>query len=296
MRSLVFVWLSLFCSASAFSQLHLPKWATDDNSSDADLIRGITTTDDPGAAQAAYRILFKKVGADGVQALLTHQSDMIALRAAWEQVNLTVPDKESPSTIRPDRHGLDWFIGFLEGRVRVKPPHWWVDAMVESKANHRDNIYPEMAETRKYHESGLDTVKAPLNTTLEAHDGKLLLRIAGESVLIPVELLHKSDDGRFDDDCVSAILSRTRCYVAVHDDVGYPYRLACIDRSSGGVRWKADVWGSWIGGFGGQGRSWVAVTEQDDRIVVFGVASTGFHVEGFRADDGKNLFRVSNSF
>jgi hypothetical protein len=296
MRSLAFAWLSFFCSVSAFAQLHLPNWATDDSASEADLIRGITTTDSPGAAQSAYRILFKKVGADGVQALLTHKSDTIALRAAWEEVKLTVPEKEPPSTIHPDRHKLHWFIGFLEGRVRVKTPQWWVDAVVESKASSRDNFRPGMRQKQMYHATGLDSVKAPLNTTLEAKEGKLLLRIANESVSLPAELLHKSDDGKFDDDCVSAILTRSRCYFAVHDDVGYPYRLACIDRSSGNVKWKTDVWGSWIGGFGGQGYSWITVTEQEDRIIVFGVAVMGFHVEGFRADNGGNLFRVSNSF
>jgi hypothetical protein len=93
-----------------------------------------------------------------------------------------------------------------------------------------------------------------------------------------------------------ALVSRSRCYVAIHDDVGYTYRLVCIDRSSGSVRWEAKVWGCWIGGASGEFESWVTVTEQDDRIIVFGAANTGFHVEGFRCDDGANLFRVSNSF
>jgi hypothetical protein len=263
------------------------------------LIRGITTTDDPDAAHAAYRILFKKVGDEGLQALLTHKSDMIAIRAAWEQVNRTVPESEPIEQTRPDRHRLDWFVGFLEGRVRVKPPDWWLDAMLESKANRRDNIFPEMDGTGApvYHNSGLDSVEAPLNTTLEANDGKLLLRFAAESVSIPAETLRRSDEGKHFCFCgVSAILSRSRCYVAVHDEFGYPYTLTCIDRSSGVVRWKAQVWGSFTGVVGGPSKSWVAVTEQDDRIVVFGISSTGFHVEGFRADDGNALFRVSNSF
>src|SRR5271169_3007391 len=86
MRSLLFIWLCFFGSASAFAQIELPQWATDRGTSEADLIRGITTTESPFAAGTAYRILFKKVGASGVHNLLTHKSDSIALRAAWEEV------------------------------------------------------------------------------------------------------------------------------------------------------------------------------------------------------------------
>jgi len=62
------------------------------------------------------------------------------------------------------------------------------------------------------------------------------------------------------------------------------------------VLWVADVWGCWWTPSSGQSDQWIEVTEQDDRVIVFGVASTGFHVEAFRAEDGANLFRVSNSY
>jgi hypothetical protein len=295
MRALVFTLLSFLCSASALAQLHFPERATDFGASEADLIRGITITDDPGAAQKAYRILFKKIGADGIHNLLVHTSDTIAIRAAWEEVNLTVPEMEQSKVLRPDRHKLDWFIGFLVGRVHVKPPQWWIDAMVESKANRRDNIYPDMSMKRMYHDSGLGSIRAPLDTTLTEKGGNVVLRVAGESVAFPMELLRKDDAGKATGS-VSAILSPSRYYVAVHEDVGYPYRLACIDRASGKERWSAKTWGSWAFNADGVFDCWITVTEQDDRIILFGAASTGFHVEGFRSDDGRNLFRVSNTF
>jgi hypothetical protein len=90
--------------------------------------------------------------------------------------------------------------------------------------------------------------------------------------------------------------TRTRCYVAVHDPVGCPYRLAAVDRQLGEVRWVTKVWGSWWGDATGQHHQWLEVTEQGDRVVVFGRASGTFHVEAFRADDGANLFRFSNSY
>jgi hypothetical protein len=82
----------------------------------------------------------------------------------------------------------------------------------------------------------------------------------------------------------------------VHERVGYPYDLVCIDRTTGKALWKSKVFGSWWYGASGQHMMWVTVTEQDKRIIVFGSAGTGAHVEGFRAEDGKNLFRFSTSY
>src|SRR5262249_17723260 len=114
-------------------------------------------------------------------------------------------------------------------------------------------------------------------------------------VVIPESLLRKHDSGKV---CsrVSALVTPGRCYVAEHDDVGYPFQLACIDRSTGKVAWRSEVWGIWWGGATGVHAMWVAGTEQGDRIVVFGAGSIGIHVEAFRKDDGTNLFRFSNSY
>jgi outer membrane protein assembly factor BamB len=95
---------------------------------------------------------------------------------------------------------------------------------------------------------------------------------------------------------VSGLMSGSRCYVAMHDSVGYPYDLACVDRATGKVLWKSKVFGTWWNGATGQHSTYVTVTEQDNRIIVFGAGSTGAHVEGFRAEDGKNLFRFSTSY
>ncbi len=176
-----------------------------------------------------------------------------------------------------------------------KAPQWWIDAMVESKANRRDNIYPDMSKKQMYHEAGLGWSRAPLDTTLEEKDDKTILRVGKATVPMAAGLLEKDGAGKVRSD-VSAFFTASRCYVAIHDDVGFPYVIACIDRSSGEVRWKSDVWGSYVGGTGGQFDSWITVTEQEDRVIVFGVATTGFHVEGFRSDNGANLFRVSNFF
>jgi hypothetical protein len=85
---------------------------------------------------------------------------------------------------------------------------------------------------------------------------------------------------------------------AAYDFIGYPYRLAYVEGSTAKVGWVADVWAScWASGSSGSYQpAWVEVTQQGNRVVVFGVACSGFHVEAFRADDGINVLRFSNSY
>jgi hypothetical protein len=248
----------------------------------------------PGVVKG-YRRLFKKVGVKGIRDLQTHPQDGIAIQAAWEEVTLTVPEKEPAQPVRPDRHKLDWFLGFLEGRARLKVPPWWSEMLCDSRANRRDNIYPGKPKKCPYHKLGLWDARGPRDTSLKREGDKLVLRINKESVPIPENFLGKTDARKFWCN-VSALIKPSRCYVAVHDDVGYPYKLACIDRTTGKVLWKSEVFGTWWGGAEGIHEMWLAVTEQNERIVLFGSAATGMHVEAFRPKDGKNLFRFSTSY
>jgi hypothetical protein len=223
-----------------------------------------------------------------------HHHDSIALQAAWEEVTLTVPVKPKV-VVRPDRQKLDWFLGFLEGRAHVRAPPWWAEALLDSRANARDNIYPGNPKEPPYHSAGLDWSRSPRDTTLKREGGKAILRVGEQALAIPEDLLRKADSGRVWSN-VSALLTPKRCYVAVHGDEGYGYWLTCIDRTSDKVLWKARVWASWWGGTTGVGHMWVTVTEQKGRVVVFGAESIGMHVEAFRAEDGQNVFRFATSY
>jgi hypothetical protein len=259
-------------------------------------IQEVLHADDAWRAHPKYRALFKMAGIEGLQALRLHRKESIALQAAWEEVALTVPEKEPKRTVRPDRHKLDWFLGFLEGRARVQIPHWWAEALLDVRANRRDNIYALMPKEADYHEAGLDNAHAPCDTALKRVAGKVVLKIGKDSLAIPEDLLDKSDCGKVSSN-VSALFGPRRCYLAVHEDGGFPYQLACLDRESGKVIWKAGVWGPrW--GLTAEGIHYmrVAVTEQDNRVVLFGLGTTGLQVEAFRAENGRHLFRFATSY
>ena len=238
----------------------------------------------PGMAKG-YRKMFARIGPGGIRQLQAHSNDGVALQAAWEEVALTVPEKEPKQAVRPDSHRLAWFLGIVEGRLHTQVPQWWQEVVLDCGANRRDNIYPGQPKENPYHKAGLDTARCPRDTTLRREAGTIMLRTEKESVAIPENVLGKSDDGRVDSN-VSALFTPVRCYLAVHGDWGYGFQLICIDRPSAKVLWKTDVWGTWWAGVEGQSDMWVAVTEQKNRVSVFGASSNGIHVEGFRKEDG----------
>jgi hypothetical protein len=148
-----------------------------------------------------------------------------------------------------------------------------------------------MAEARKP-----GAAAPPRKAKFIMQDDKFVIRVGSASAVIPVSLPKTFEARRFAEE-VAALIAPASCFVAVYNPFGDPYRLACVERSSAKVRWVTRVWGSWWGQIAGfPGAKWLEVTEQGDRIVVFGVGAGGFHVEAFRVRDGVNVLRFSNSY
>jgi hypothetical protein len=187
---------------------------------------------------------------------------------------------------------LNEFLGFLEGRLRRRIPKWWCDAVRDARANNRENVYvPDQ-------DGGRLAAIPGTQTPVTKNGDRFVLRVGNDAIDLPNDLLaglvqngQLSGLANF-----SAHFTKTNCYVAIHDDVGYPYRLGCVSRSNGKLVWQAEGWGLWWYGFGGAvGKARVTVDVQDDRVLVFWC---NLHVsaEGFRADNGKALFRFANTY
>lgn len=246
-------------------------------------------------ASEAYKALFKLVGSAGLSGLQTTRNDSIAIQAAWQEVTLSATDnagKDGPH----DRQKLDWFVGFLEGRARVKLPQWWSELLLGSRFDRQGKAYIPNREEDLYHDTGFDHVRGPRDTTLKRDGEKLILMVGAESVELPGELLPQSQKtGVWCE--VSALMTREKCYIAVHDHLGYPFQLTCLDRLSGLVRWKTTVCGTiWSGYSGTPPKSYVSIIEHDDRVLVFGAGWFAVNFEAFQAKDGVNLFRFATSY
>jgi hypothetical protein len=258
--------------------------------------------DNPGFAKG-LSLLFHEVGPAGVRQLQRHTHESIALQAAWEQVR--IEDAKKAKDERPDPQSLAWFLGFLEGRIRVQAPAWWAEALLGSRTGQwtydteRDrsvrDILPGEPKAKPYHLAGLDAVICPRDTSLKLAGDKAILSIGRESVPVPLTLLRRASRGEYE--CgVSALITPSRCYLAVHGDLGFRYQLRCIDRKKGDILWTSDVMAFQWGHGSGLSDMWVTVTEQGGRIVIFGFTNGGLQVEAFRAEHGKHLFRFASTY
>jgi hypothetical protein len=232
----------------------------------------------------AFRRLFGHCKDAELAALRTSPDDTIALQAAWEEVRRA---GRGPQADGGDQGRRSWFLGFLEGRARLRAPAWWRQDLLRWQAR-RHGRHP-------YHWAGLDSVYTSRGTALKREGGKVVLVAGGASTVVPKGLLKNGKDGRSYDN-VSALVSGRRCYLAAHADLGFPYPLTSFDCASGKTVWQAEVWavGGWqsLGLISTHPDMAVAVTEQDGRVIVFGSGSfAGSYVEAFRASDGTNLFR-----
>jgi hypothetical protein len=239
-----------------------------------------------------YRSLFDSAGRAGIRRLVCHDHDSIAIQAAWEEVALTVAEGQLPTTARPDQQKLNWFVGFLEARARVRAPEWWREAVLEACANSRRNIYVPGPKRDFYRRSELEWCRTPTDTTLCKADEEIVLRVGSDTIRLPKDIL--THQGMHCDGA-SALFTPSRCYLAVHDDWGYPYKLTCLDRSSAKTVWTADAWGSCWHVATGKSHAWVSVVERGNRVFVFGAAG-GIHVEAFRSENGTNLFRFASTY
>ncbi len=245
-----------------------------------------------------YRSLFAACEPSELVALNSNANDSIATQSAWETVTLTVPKEDGPKVYRPDAKKLAWFIGFFEGRNRVTAPDWWRTVVVDARANRRNNIYAGEPTTRPYHRSQVEgvAVACPTNATVTEKDRVVTYRARDASIVVPDELLDRADSGHLYCN-ISCAFTKEQCFIATHGDVGFSHKVACIERETGRIVWKAEACGCWWGGATGYHESWVAVVPTDDgRVFVFGSASIGFYAHGFDSRDGKTLVRFSNNY
>jgi hypothetical protein len=260
------------------------------------MVQKILKAKNLGEAEDHYKALFVYCGPAGLPPLRESANDGIALQAAWQEVALSTHTSKAG---HPNREKLVWFLGFLEGRIRIRPPDWWRQALLASKFNSGGSVFVlNVNKHQRYKKTGLDDMMSPPGTTVKRKDASFVLQVGEQSASISDYIvLNRQRANR-----LSAAITARRCYLAVHDDLGFAYPLFCTDRASAQTFWKAEVWDVfWLRG----GLSWlsdpsvndraVTVVEQDGRVVVFGAGVSGLNVEGFRANNGTNLFRFSSS-
>lgn len=255
-----------------------------------------------------YRSLFAICQRSDLETLTSNRNDSIATQSAWEIVTLTVPTEEAPvaddrlvtedreSAYRPDSKKLEWFIGFVEERNRVKVPDWWRSVVMDSRANRRNNIYPGEPKTQPYRRASVPWVKCPSNADVTEKEQVVTYLSGDDSIALPAEIIERTMDDNLEGS-FSGAFTKDYFFFTNHSDVGFPHEVACVDRNSKNVAWKSEVKGCWWSSASGIHESWVTIVPTDDgRVFVFGSASMGVYAYAFDLASGETIFQFSSTY
>lgn len=246
-------------------------------------------------AREAYEKYFRYVGTASFRRLMADENTGIALQAAWEAFKkpITRTKKIAGRTERiysPDE--LAKFLEFVKARTKAPIPKWWS----------RQILDVELGDTRH----GF--------VVSNAAEWKLLRKsMAGSYVYFPAELersvdvLHYSCDGMkfefpeslfqsYRPNTYAGHLGKTQSIIAgFNSDVGSGYQLAAFQTGDKTPKWVAEVWGGGIL-FGGPGRHYIEIAENDGTIFVFGAELFSMYLEAFDAKTGNSRYRFSTSY
>jgi hypothetical protein len=259
-------------------------------------VQKLVQVDDAHLVRRAVQQFIEQWGSGAFRSVRHHTDLGVSLRAAWEEVLITIPEQPPPGgTFKVDRGRLQWFAGFLEGRLRTKPPDWWSHGLLRAEAIRRCNVVFHELEESACHTT-VRELDVPRNTSIENLGQKVRLSVGNQSITIPTETFERLVPPESEFNHIGALLSPERCYLAVHTGIVLQKgSLYCIERDTGKTRWESELWAGCIGSAYSSvaGFHCVDVVDSSGRIFVFGMAGGAAYVEAFNPDDGKNLFRFA---
>lgn len=278
----------------------------------------------PQSAAKLYGELFSYCTEARLRELACHPDLSIALQARWE-----LRDSGLVRQFNPAHRGH--FPGFLEGEGGLRiPMSWAVDFAgvwfhdptnrERSYQFYREAGYPGLREEEftfvtgekrrltvvdvlpKFHRTSFGPL-APAGIEVAGDAERVHIRIGDRSIQVARDLFPKQDraDGSSLLNCqVAATIKSERLYLAVYRDDFAAFPLLCIDAASGRILWHVTVWAVYsetVPSMSGPTYHDVQLVCDGERIAVFGRSTcSGFYIESFDVQSGKNLLRFSTSW
>ena len=188
-----------------------------------------------------------------------------------------------------DRRALQKFIGFIEGRLRINVPRVWQMSLLRTRAYSENQIHIQDFRYWPYRDSD-SGLRTPLRVFVD-RSGRGIEHVSSgdkechisEEISIP-----KSKD------CVSALITDDHCFLAIHDSIGYSYKLHCLglEATGGKARWTSDVFAAFYGGGTGGGyQHRVTMRQKEGKVYVFGACLMGSYIEVFSTQNGDAICR-----
>jgi len=269
-----------------------------------DIERAVTCRSYDGAAVqrgiAAIRTLFRKPDQFVLNTLLAGQSTSAALYACW-----ILQTRKAAQCWEGNLRSccpFDYFLGFIAGRLHVRPPAWWENSIRRCHPYQGDELGPNICPG-KAPEVSLQNIKVrgTKNTlSISAHpryqlevtrDGKTVLWIGSTKRLMPFspQSLEATNT-----DTLAAALAEDETYLVLVHINGYSFSLYAVDLQ-GRITWRSQGWAiRWEFGDGILPAPLVEIVQSRGTIFVFGlVEGQSAFVEGFERRTGRPVLRFA---
>lgn len=246
-------------------------------------------------------------------ALRRQSDDGLAIRAAWEDIRRTIPRVDAKTASSADAnksHAVDRakiarFLGYVEGRLNVGLPDWWVQRFQKTRVHAIAKWKPRviaaiggpfvlLARPLEHDINPTRVTKAGWVIFRDlkmrtSPNGTITIETDGKTANLPKELTDNANS-------ISAIRLGDEFIIATYYEDGYGCDI-CRLKANGELVWKERAWGEISPSKNGLGyHHWVELVVEKDRLFIFGGTDNSMYLECFRHDDGANEFRFGTSY
>jgi hypothetical protein len=259
-----------------------------------DDISAVLNATSPGSFEKAFGSLVSKLRNVAIGELTGHENASLALRGAWHSMVVDSPGYGRAERLR-DQQGAHRFLGFLEGRLRMSPPSWWRDVLLDARFDtdgnprfsydERWSLYGKSGSQFRVH-AGISAVSS--NGEVKVSDGAISLSIPG------VALKELSQGGG--NEQLDVLLKRETSILAAHSSSGFGFPVIALDTQTGRILWKVNAWGAGVTRGFGVSYHRVSMILHHNEVVVFGVDPRALYVEGYSVSGGDVLYRFCTGY
>jgi hypothetical protein len=236
----------------------------------------------------SYKALFGNVTLSQIPRLKHQPNVSIGIRAAWEEFmrNSWFKGNADPQRVRDN---LNYFVGFIEGRLNCRTPEWWKATLLSANFTSPKNIRfvlprKPLANLRS---CGI------MRITTKDLGGPFVLEDGINRIVVGSATVSQMHTNQF----LTYLIDHQNAYLAWHMDAAGSYYIYRLDLTSHKIDWRAKVWAD--GGhvfYSGVGNHIVSLAKDNTRLLVFGASESCVYVEEFDEKDGSQVYRFSTGY
>lgn len=122
------------------------------------------------------------VSESDLQRLEAHAHRSVAIAAAWERVRRVLPRDSVDDTSPNSRYAVYRFAGFLEGRLRVRVPQPWLEAILTASVTSQDRtVFLSTPDELMSEHHLVNEVQMPVSTTVTDRGGGMSVRLGSRN-------------------------------------------------------------------------------------------------------------------